>query len=49
MQEMMVSQTPMGRIGEPSEIAPAVLFLASDEAGFMTGATLIVDGGARAG
>ena len=47
--ELVAAETPMGRIGEPSEIAPAVLFLASDEAGFMTGATLIVDGGARAG
>ena len=40
---------PMGRIGEPHEIAPAILFLASDEASFMTGAMMIVDGGVTAG
>jgi NAD(P)-dependent dehydrogenase (short-subunit alcohol dehydrogenase family) len=36
---------PMGRIGEPSEVAAAILFLASDEASFITGAVLPVDGG----
>jgi NAD(P)-dependent dehydrogenase (short-subunit alcohol dehydrogenase family) len=36
---------PMGRIGEPSEVASAILFLASDEASFVTGAILPVDGG----
>ncbi len=40
---------PMGRIGEPHEIANAILFLASDEASFMTGAMMIVDGGVTAG
>jgi NAD(P)-dependent dehydrogenase (short-subunit alcohol dehydrogenase family) len=36
---------PMGRIGEPSEVAAAILFLASDEASFITGTILPVDGG----
>ena len=35
----------MGRIGEPSEVAEAILFLASDAASFITGAVLPVDGG----
>jgi NAD(P)-dependent dehydrogenase (short-subunit alcohol dehydrogenase family) len=39
----------MARWGEPDEIAKAILFLASDEASFCTGTTLIVDGGWTAG
>ncbi len=38
-------QAPMGRVGRPEEIASAVLFLASEEASFVTGHTLVVDGG----
>ena len=36
---------PLGRVGEPEDVANAVLFLASDEAGYVTGAVLPVDGG----
>jgi len=43
-----VAQRPMGRIGTPEEIAKAALFLASDDSSFMTGATLVVDGGGTA-
>lgn len=38
-------QHPMGRVGEPAEVASAILFLASDDASFVTGAILPVDGG----
>jgi 3-oxoacyl-[acyl-carrier protein] reductase len=41
----MVKQTPLGRVADPEEIAGAVRFLASDQASFITGEVLLVDGG----
>ena len=41
----MTAPTPMGRLGEPEEIAAAVAYLASDDASFVTGSELYVDGG----
>ncbi len=41
-----LSRTPVGRIGTPDDIAYAVRYLTSPEAGFVTGATLLVTGGA---
>lgn len=43
--EKIVSGIPVGRLGEPQEIARAVLFLAADDAGFITGETLSINGG----
>jgi 3-oxoacyl-[acyl-carrier protein] reductase len=45
VQKLILQQTPVGRIGTPSEVAAAVLFLCSDEAGFITGQVLRVNGG----
>jgi NAD(P)-dependent dehydrogenase (short-subunit alcohol dehydrogenase family) len=44
----LAKQVPIGRIGEPEEVAAAVLYLASDESRFMTGAELKLDGGISA-
>lgn len=41
----MVAKVPQGRWGDPAELGPAAIFLASDAASFMTGATLFIDGG----
>jgi 3-oxoacyl-[acyl-carrier protein] reductase len=43
--EMMIDKTPLGRLGSPEDVANAYAFLASDEASFISGAVLSVDGG----
>jgi NAD(P)-dependent dehydrogenase (short-subunit alcohol dehydrogenase family) len=43
--EYMVSRIPLGRYGEPDEVAYGVLYLASDESSFVTGSELVIDGG----
>ena len=46
---MLLSKVPLGRVGQPRDVANAALFLASDEASYITGTTLYVDGGWLAG
>jgi 3(or 17)beta-hydroxysteroid dehydrogenase len=43
-----ISQTPIGRLGTAEEVAKTILFLSSDESSFMTGSSLVVDGGLTA-
>jgi NAD(P)-dependent dehydrogenase (short-subunit alcohol dehydrogenase family) len=49
IREALLSSTPLRRFGEPEEIAKAAVFLASDDASYITGAELAVDGGMGAG
>jgi 3(or 17)beta-hydroxysteroid dehydrogenase len=48
MRKTRISWHPIGRLGQPEDIAYGVLYLASDESSFVTGAELIVDGGLTA-
>jgi 3-oxoacyl-[acyl-carrier protein] reductase len=45
LKETIIKNTPMGRMGKPEEVAQAVAFFASDEASYITGQVLSVDGG----
>lgn len=47
--EMLLKWYPIGRLGTPEDVAALALYLASDESSFMTGATLVLDGGLTAG
>ncbi len=46
--ENLIARTPLGRLAQPQEIATVVRFLLSDEAAYVTGASLVVDGGMTA-
>jgi 3-oxoacyl-[acyl-carrier protein] reductase len=47
LRKQVEAQTPLGRIGQPRDVAPAVAFLASPESGWITGETLVIAGGLR--
>jgi 3-oxoacyl-[acyl-carrier protein] reductase len=47
LEKNLVAQTPLGRIGQPDDIAPTAVFLASGDSGWLTGETLLLSGGVR--
>jgi len=47
MQKQVLAQTPLGRLGQPQDIAGAAVFLASDDSSWMTGETFVISGGLR--
>ena len=49
VREARLFRTPIGRLGLPEDIAPGILYLASDESSFVTGSELVIDGGMTAG
>jgi 3-oxoacyl-[acyl-carrier protein] reductase len=46
-EKQMIAGTPLGRLGQPEDIAPIAVFLASEDAGWLTGETLVASGGFR--
>jgi len=46
-EKQLLAMTPLGRIGQPSDIAPIAVFLASDESGWLTGEIILASGGQR--
>jgi 3-oxoacyl-[acyl-carrier protein] reductase len=46
-QAAVAARTPLGRVGQPEEVAAAVAFFASDDASYISGQTLYINGGAR--
>jgi 3-oxoacyl-[acyl-carrier protein] reductase len=46
-EQQMVARTPLGRLGQPEDIAPIAVFLASEDSGWLTGETLVASDGFR--
>jgi 3-oxoacyl-[acyl-carrier protein] reductase len=47
MEQFLVGQTPLGRIGQPEDVANVAVFLASNDSGWLTGERLVASGGMR--